>query len=74
MADKPSPAAAKSKAAPPSEDIGLTERLRLEVERAVQRGLKAVDWDFEIENVDGGDFELSSIEFRPLILDRRTRG
>lgn len=38
------------------------------------RGLKAVDWDFEIENVDGGDFELSSIEFRPLILDRRTRG
>lgn len=38
------------------------------------RGLKAVDWDFVIENVDGADFELASIEFRPLLLDRRTRG
>lgn len=38
------------------------------------RGLKAVDWDFEIENVDGSDFSLSNVEFRPLILNRRTRG
>ncbi|MGH8073632.1 MAG: hypothetical protein ACREO4_06115 [Lysobacter sp.] len=38
------------------------------------RGVKSVDWDFEIENVDGADFTLDSIEFRPLRLDRRTRG
>lgn len=38
------------------------------------RGLCAVDWDFEIENVDGAAFDIRSIEFRPLILDRRTRG
>ena len=36
-------AKAKGKAAVPAEDPGLTERLRLEVERAVQRSLKAVD-------------------------------
>lgn len=41
MADNPS--TAKGKAARPSDDIGLTERLRLEVERAVQRGFKAVE-------------------------------
>ncbi|MDR1076354.1 MAG: hypothetical protein LBL59_08700 [Xanthomonadaceae bacterium] len=38
------------------------------------RGLKSVDWDFVIENVDGADFDLDSIEFRPVVLDRRTRG
>lgn len=38
------------------------------------RGLKAVDWDFEIENVDGSDFMLDNVEFRPLVLNRRTRG
>ena len=38
------------------------------------RGLKAVDWDFEIENVAGADFDIASIEFHPLILSRRTRG
>ncbi|WP_202841944.1 hypothetical protein [Luteimonas saliphila] len=40
----------------------------------VGRGLRAVDFDFVIENVDGANFDLSSIEFRPLYLDRRTRG
>lgn len=38
------------------------------------RGVKSVDWAFELENVDGSDFELESIEFRPIRLDRRTRG
>jgi hypothetical protein len=38
------------------------------------RGLKAVDFAFQIENVDGSSFELDSIEFRPINLDRRTRG
>lgn len=38
------------------------------------RGVKAVDWDFEIENVDGADFDLAEVEFHPLIMDRRTRG
>lgn len=40
----------------------------------VGKGLKAVDFDFVIENVAGADFDLSSIEFRPIHLDRRTRG
>lgn len=40
----------------------------------IGRGIKSVDWDFEIENVNGADFDLTSIEFRPLVLDRRTRG
>lgn len=40
----------------------------------IGRGIKAVDWDFEIENVDGADFDLTSVEFNPLIMDRRTRG
>lgn len=38
------------------------------------RGVKAVDWDFEIENIDGADFDLAEVEFHPLIMDRRTRG
>lgn len=40
----------------------------------VGKGLKSVDWDFEITNVDGADFDLQSIQWRPIILDRRTRG
>lgn len=40
----------------------------------IGRGIKSVDFDFVIENVDGADFDLQSIEFRPVILDRRTRG
>lgn len=40
----------------------------------IGRGLKSVDWDFEITNVDGADFDLYSIEWHPLVLDRRTRG
>lgn len=40
----------------------------------IGRGLKAVDFAFQIENADGADFELDSIEFRPINLDRRTRG
>lgn len=38
------------------------------------KGIKAVDFDFIIENADGADFDLSTIEFRPIYLDRRTRG
>lgn len=38
------------------------------------KGVQAVDFDFEIENIDGGDFDLTSVEFHPLVLDRRTRG
>lgn len=40
----------------------------------IGKGLKSVDWDFEITNVDGADFDISAIQWRPLILDRRTRG
>jgi len=38
------------------------------------KGIKAADFDFVIENVDGAAFDLSAIEFRPIYLDRRTRG
>jgi hypothetical protein len=38
------------------------------------RGWKAVEFDFVLENIDGADFDLTSIEPRPLNLDRRTRG
>ena len=37
------------------------------------KGVKAVDWDFELENVDGADFELHSVEFLPVKMSRRTR-
>lgn len=38
------------------------------------RGLNAVYWDFVIENVDGADFALDTIEFMPLAINRRLRG
>lgn len=38
------------------------------------RGLKAVLYDFIIENVNGGDFALDALEFFPLVLDRRVKG
>lgn len=37
------------------------------------KGVKAVDWDFELENIDGADFDLHSVEFLPIKLSRRTR-
>lgn len=38
------------------------------------RGMRAVDWDFEIENVDGAGFDLSDVQFNVLRVERRTRG
>lgn len=38
------------------------------------RGWKAVEFDIVLENIAGADFDLTSIEPRPLNLDRRTRG
>lgn len=37
------------------------------------KGVKAVDWDFELENIDGADFDLHSVEFLPVKMSRRTR-
>lgn len=37
------------------------------------KGVKAVDWDFELENIDGADFDLHSVEFLPIKMSRRTR-
>jgi len=37
-------------------------------------GLQAVDWDFELSNVDGANFDLHRIEFHPTQLSRRIRG
>ncbi len=38
------------------------------------KGLVAVDYDFELENIDGADFALTNVEFSPMVVDRRTRG
>ena len=38
------------------------------------KGLVAVDYDFELENIDGADFSVTNIEFSPMTVDRRTRG
>lgn len=38
------------------------------------KGLIAVDFDYEIENIDGADFSIKNVEFSPMIVTRRTRG
>lgn len=37
----------------------------------VGRGIKSTWWGLELRNVDGAAFDLMSIEWRPLVLDRR---
>lgn len=37
----------------------------------IGRGLKARYWKFRLENVRGSDFELESLEIRPVVLERR---
>lgn len=38
------------------------------------RGLRSVYYAFELENVDGANFELDTVEVHPLVLESRTRG
>lgn len=40
----------------------------------IGKGIKAVYFDYQLENIDGADFELDVIEFQPLVLERRVRG
>jgi hypothetical protein len=40
----------------------------------LDRGVKATYWAFELENVDGADFEIESIEFMPVVMTRKIRG
>lgn len=40
----------------------------------IGRGLRSVYFDYQLENIDGSDFELDVIEFLPLTLERRVRG
>lgn len=42
--------------------------------RKIGRGLKAVYFDYEIENIEGSDFSIDVIEIHVLPLDRRLRG
>lgn len=37
----------------------------------VGRGLKSTWWGLELRNVDGADFTVHAIEWRPIVLDRR---
>lgn len=38
------------------------------------KGIKAVSFDYELTNVDGGDFDIRNVEFQPMFNGRRTRG
>lgn len=38
------------------------------------KGLVAVDFDYEIENIGGSDFTITNVEFTPMSVSRRTRG
>lgn len=37
----------------------------------IGKGLEGTYWQFGLENVEGADFEIDSLDFRPLILTRR---
>lgn len=37
----------------------------------VGQGLKSRYWQFELTNIDGGDFEIDQVELHPLVLNRR---
>lgn len=50
-----------------------TEGIR-ETRFEIGRGIVAVDWDIELENVDGADFDIRNLNFVPTNLSRRTRG
>lgn len=55
----------------------ITERVtaaKRDGRRKFGKGLESVDFDIELTNITGGDFELTALQFRPLVLDRRTRG
>jgi hypothetical protein len=40
----------------------------------IGKGLKARYWQFELQNVDGADFELNTMEIKPDVLKRRIGG
>lgn len=40
----------------------------------IGQGLKSVYFDYELENINGADFEIDVLELRPLMLERRVRG
>ena len=51
-----------------------TNTQALEMARAIiGKGLRATNWIFEIQNVDGADFEIESVKVLPVVLDRRVR-
>lgn len=58
------------------EDWYLVERLPVQGPGQghvqIGRGLKSTWWQFELTSVNGADFALDDIAFRPLSLDRRT--
>jgi len=37
----------------------------------LKRGVTSVYWQFELENVDGGDFNVDTMQFKPVVLRRR---
>lgn len=63
------------------EKLGAIYRMKARPATAVRearfepgKGLQAVDWDFELENVDGADFDIHTVQFQPMVKSRRTRG
>lgn len=39
----------------------------------VGKGLESTYWAFEVANIDGADFEIDTMQFLPMVLDRRLR-
>lgn len=40
----------------------------------IGRGIKSVEYDFELVNIDGADFDLADFALYPMVLDRRIGG
>lgn len=49
---------------------GDTDKLHRKRVHPLAKGVKAVWWEFTLENIDGADFEVSEIEFVPIMLSR----
>lgn len=51
----------------------IANQLHETVRASPGRGLRARNWVFEIQNVEGSDFDASRLQILPVIIDRRVR-
>lgn len=52
---------------------GDTTKLHTKRVHPLAKGLRAMNWQLELANVDGEDFEINTVEFMPIVLSRRVR-